>query len=65
MSFDIEAVATSLLSTSTDDYASRIWEAIKDDVVEDVLECADEHFSEGDVALAIGRAIAKQFGFEV
>lgn len=65
MNFDIEAVATRLLSTSTDDYASRIWDAIKDDVVEDVLECADEQFSEGDVALAIGRAIIKRLGYEV
>ena len=61
----IAAAATSLLATCTDDYASRIWSCIENDVIIDVLECTDEcadGFTNGDVALAIGRAIASRFG---
>lgn len=62
----IAATATRLLKICTDDYASRIWRTIETDVVADVLECtADEDsFTDGDVALAIGRAICERLGLE-
>ena len=62
------AAATRLLTTCTDDYAIRIWDRIEALVVADVLECTDnceDGFTNGDVALAIGRAIAKQFDVDV
>lgn len=64
----IAMTATHLLATCTDDYASRIWSRIEDTVIADVLECTDDcedGFTDGDVALAIGRAIAEQFGIEI
>lgn len=67
---EIEEAATGLLKTCTDDYASRIWSIIRDEVVDDVVLCAcepsgEDGFTDGDIALAIGRAIAERFGFEV
>lgn len=55
------------LKTATDDYAFRIWNVIEDDVVNDVLECTDgkDGFTKGDVALAIGRVIARKLEIEV
>ena len=66
---EIEEAATGLLKTCTDDYASRIWSIIRDEVVDDVVLCAcepsgEDGFTDGDIALAIGRAIAERF-FEV
>lgn len=67
MSEQIAAAATRLLKTCTDDYASRIWASIGQDVVIDVCECTDgeDGFTDGDIALAIGRSIAKRLGIEV
>lgn len=67
---EIEVAALGLLKTCTDDYASRIWSVIRNDVISDVLLCACESgdegsFTDGDTALAIGRAIAERFGYEV
>lgn len=67
---EIEEAATGLLKTCTDDYVSRIWSIIRDEVVDDVVLCAcepsgEDGFTDGDIALAIGRAIAERFGFEV
>lgn len=67
---EIEEAATRLLKTCTDDYASRIWNVIRDEVVDDVVLCAcepsgEDGFTDGDIALAIGRAIAERFGYEV
>lgn len=65
----ISEVAFKLLTMCVDDYDSRIWNVIKDDVLTDVLECSGiadgEGFTNGDVALAIGRAIAERLGIEV
>lgn len=64
----IAMTALRLLTACIDDYASRIWSCIENIVVADVLECTDnceDGFTENDVALAIGRALAKRFGFEV
>ena len=65
----LSEVAMELLTLCVDDYNSRIWNVIKDDVLTDVLECSNiadgEGFTEGDVALAIGRAIAGRLGIEV
>ncbi len=65
----ISEVAYKLLTACVDDYDSRIWNIIKDDVIDDVLECSGiedgEGFTDGDVALAIGRAIAERLGVEV
>lgn len=67
---EIEEAATGLLKICTDDYASRIWSIIRDEVVDDAVLCAcepsgEDGFTDGDIALAIGRAIAERFGFEV
>lgn len=67
---EIEEAATRLLKTCTDDYASRIWSVIHDEVVNDVVLCScepsgEDGFTDGDIALALGRAIAERFGFEV
>ena len=67
---EIEEAATRLLKTCTDDYASRIWSAIRDEVVDDVVLCAcepsgEDGFTDGDIALAIGRALAERLGSEV
>ena len=67
---EIEEAATRLLKTCTDDYASRIWSAIRDEVVDDVVLCAcepsgEDGFTDGDIALAIGRALAERLGYEV
>lgn len=56
------------LKYCTDDYAERIWQCIKTDVINDVLACADggiNGFTSGDIALAIGRAIATRFEIKV
>ena len=62
----IEISAATLLKSCTDDYASRIWADIKEDVFSDMQECAvtaeDGGFTDGDVALAIGRAIYRRIG---
>lgn len=67
---EIEDAATRLLKACTDDYASHIWNTIRDEVVNDVQLCAcepsgEDDFTDGDIALAIGRAIAERFGYEV
>lgn len=65
---DIEMVALELLTACVDDYDRRIWEAIKNDVVSDVLECsgieAGEGFTQGDVALSIGRILMERLKIE-
>ena len=67
---EIEEAATRLLKTCTDDYALRIWSTIHDEVINDVLLCAcgpssEDGFTDGDIALVIGRAIADRLGIEV
>lgn len=67
---EIEEAATRLLKTCTDDYATRIWNVIRDEVVDDVVLCAcepsgEDGFTDGDIALAIGRALAERLGYEV
>lgn len=67
---EIEEAATWLLKTCTDDYASRIWSAIRDEVVDDVVLCAcepsgEDGFTDDDIAQAIGRALAERLGYEV
>lgn len=65
----ISVIACKLLTACVDDYDSRIWNVIKEDVVNDVMECSGvqdgDGFTEGDVALAIGRSIAERLGIEV
>ena len=63
----IALIATTLLKTCTDDYASRIWSAIGDNVIIDVLQCTEDGIdgiTEGDVALSIGRELASRLGVE-
>lgn len=64
---NIAAVATKLLSACTNDYTSRIWDVIGENVIADVLECTEDEdgFTDGDVALALGRAICKRVGVEI
>lgn len=57
---DIDIIATTKLKACCDDYNSYIWEIIRDDVIDDVVQNIDDEedeFSDGDVSLAIGRAI--------
>ena len=64
----IELCAMEMLNPVLDDYTSRIWEKISQAVIDDVLECTDggaDGFTKGDVALAIGRALAEPLGIEV
>lgn len=64
----IESCAIRLLSPCLNDYTVRIWEKIKDEVIDDVCQCVDverEGFTDGDVALAIGRAVASAVGIEI
>ena len=62
----IEISAMTLLKTATDDYSSRILADVKEDVFSDVQECSaiaeDGSFTDGDVALALGRAIYRRIG---
>ena len=65
---DIAAVAHAKMARCMDDYAERIWAFIGSAVTADVLACTDggrDGFSDGDVALAIGWAIADRLGIEV
>ena len=65
---DIAAVAHAKMARCMDDYAERIWAFIGSTVTADVLACTDggrDGFSDGDVALAIGRSIADRLGIEV
>ena len=54
------------LKTATDDYASRIWNVIEDDVVNDVLECTDgkDGFTKG-TAMAFREFIVQKTGLTV
>ena len=64
----IDRCAGAVLKRATDDYASRIYEIIKEDVRADVRECVSyvesRGFTQGDVQLAIGRAICRRLGIE-
>ena len=49
-----------------DDYVNPIMENIIDDVIEDVLCCADKQFMNiVDIRLAIGRTLIKKLGIEI
>lgn len=70
--YQINFMASVLLEKCTDDYASRIYEKIKDYVRNDVAECSaisetgnPDDFADGDVALAIGRAVCEALGIEI
>lgn len=67
--YDISVIAMGLLTPCVDDYNTRIWEVIKGHVLDDLLECTNvqdgEGYTKGDVALAIGRAIASRLGIEI
>lgn len=62
----IELCASEILCACTDDYASRIWALIRNDVINDVLECTDgeDGFTRGGVCLAIGRALLEGLSSE-
>lgn len=63
----IDIIGPVMLKSCADDYASRIWQSIRTDVIADVLECTDgeDGFVKSDVALAIGRGLSKRLGLEV
>jgi hypothetical protein len=42
------------------DYIDNVVDAIIDDVVADVKECADTNWSDGDVSFAISRVLSKK-----
>jgi hypothetical protein len=47
------------------DYVDIVFNAIIEDVIVDVKECADEQFSDDDVRLAVNRAIVKKLGVSI
>lgn len=47
------------------DYADIVFNAIIEDVIADVKECADEQFCDADVQLAVNRVIVKKLGVSV
>jgi hypothetical protein len=47
------------------DYVDIVFNAIIEDVIVDVKECADEQFSDDDVRLAVNRAIVKKLGASI
>ena len=61
--------AGALLKRAAGDYGNRIFEVIKDDVIEDVMGCIaykeSGGFTQEDVQLTIGRAICTRIGIEV
>lgn len=55
---EITLIAQQLLKTCCDYYATGVWDKIKREVIEDVIETTDDNgFTTGDVALAIGQAL--------
>lgn len=63
--WQIEQLLYMLLSDCFSDYATRISDAIIDQVVEDVEECADPvKWNEDDVRLAAGRVIMRALNLE-
>lgn len=62
----IDIVGPVMLKSCTDDYSYAIWMLIRDDVVADIKECTDgeDGFTQGDLALAIGRVLTKRLGLE-
>lgn len=70
MNFKKAAVATIITMSLKDavsyDYAEAIKEAIVDDVLADVNECADNReWNSDDVKLATGRVLCKKLGIEL
>lgn len=53
---------TSIIS---DDYSRYIFDAIEEEVAQDIKECAAEEFNDDDVRLAVGRVLMKRLGIEV
>lgn len=65
---NIAAVARRKMTNCMDDCAEKIWEAIEDTVIYDVLSRTIDGkvgIADVDVALSIGRAIAERLGIEV
>lgn len=63
---DIAYVANCMLDDMfMKDYVDIVFNAIIEDVLADVKECADEEFSNGDVQLAVNRAIVKKLGVSI
>jgi archaellum component FlaC len=63
---DIAYVANCMLDDMfMKDYVDTIFNAIIEDVIADVKECADKEFSNDDVRLAVNRAILKKLGASI
>jgi hypothetical protein len=53
-------------SIVSDEYAPKIFDAIAEDVAEDIKASADaENFNNDDIRLAVGRVLAKRLGIEI
>ena len=65
---EIEQVACRLLKACADDYGAAIWRKLGSRIIQDVKETAgdinSDGFTDGDVALAIGRAIVTSINAE-
>lgn len=63
---NIADVANGIIANMfTKEYVDTIFNAIIEDVIADVKECADEQFSDDDVRLAVNRAILKKLGASI
>ena len=56
---EIQMVAKRILMSTTYEYAYNIIDELGSEIVDDVIETADESWCDDDVRLAIGRAIVK------
>lgn len=59
---EIQMVAKRILMLTTYEYANEIIDELGSEIVDDVIETADENWCDDDVRLAIGRTILKRIG---
>ena len=57
---EIQMVAKRILMSTTYEYADKIIDELGSEIVDDVIETADESWCDDDVRLAIGRTIVKR-----
>lgn len=64
---ELRADISKILKQFTDDYSGDLERELIEDIVADVVECSDFEngtYSNGDIALAIGRVLCERIGIE-
>jgi len=64
---ELRADISKILKQFTDDYSGDLERELMEDIVSDIVECSDFEngiWSEGDIALAIGRVLCNRLGIE-